>query len=127
MGALGRACSWEGQLPSTPNCPVDSLARSVRWFGGESSVRTHVLVEPAGTEWTRCRYGADARFAVAKRALVRRLYLQRCACRHGGGAWVALPAAVHYFVVESGHCSARLGRKLFGRTISATTTRPPRM
>src|SRR5215471_7389957 len=123
MGATGRACSWEWQLPSTPNCPVESVARSVRWFAGKPGVRTHVLVEPAGTERTRGRYGANARFAVAKRAMVRRLYLQGCACGYGGGAGIALPAAVHYSVVESSHCPARIWRKLFGRTISAAGAR----
>src|SRR5262249_32111039 len=108
---------------STPNCPVDSLARSVCWFTRKPGLRTHVLVEPAGTEWTRCRYGANARFAVAKRALVRRLYLQRYARGHGGGAWVPLPAAIYYSLVESSHRQARIGRKLFGRTIPAAGAR----
>ena len=72
---------------------------------------------------TRGQYGANARFAVAKRALVRRLHLQGCACGHGGGAWIALPEAVHYSVVESSHRPARIGRKLFGRAISAAGAR----
>src|SRR5215831_13375875 len=103
MGATGRTCSWERQLPPTSNCLVDNVARSVCWFTGKPGLRTRVLVEPAGTEWTRCRYGANAGFAVAKRAVVRRLYLQRCACGHGAGARIALPAAVHYYVLENSH------------------------
>ena len=57
---LGRTCTWERQLPSTPNCSVDCVARSVCWFAGKSGVRTHVLVEPAGAErdarpiWNEC-------------------------------------------------------------------------
>src|SRR5678816_3992333 len=123
MGATGRACNWERQLPSTPNCPVDSVERSVCWFPGKSGVRTRVLVEPAGAERTRGRYGTNARFALAKRAMARRLHLQGCACGHGGGAWVALPAAIHYSVVESGHCSPRIGRKLFGCAVPAVGAR----
>ena len=109
---LGRACNWQRQLPSTPNCPLWPITRGVCWFAGKSGVRTHVLVEPTGTERTRGRYGTNARFAVAKCAMVRPLLLQGCACGHGGGAWVALPAAIHYSVVESSHCPRRIGRKL---------------
>src|SRR6478736_9081932 len=119
MGATRRACNWKRQLPSTPNCALEYIARSVCWFAGESGVRTHVLVEPAGSERTRGRYGTNARFALAKRAMVWRLHLQGCACGHGAGAWVALPATVHYSVVKSSDCPPRIGRKLFGRTISA--------
>src|SRR6516162_10132882 len=118
MGGTGRTCSWERQLPSTPDCPVDNVARSVYWFSGKSGIRTRVLVEPAGTKRTRSRYGADARSALAKRALVRRLHLQGCACGHGGGARIALPAAVYYSIDESNHCPARIRRKFFGRGIS---------
>src|SRR5215204_7012901 len=117
MGATRRACTWERQLPSTPNCPVDSVAGSVCWFAGKSDVRTHVLVEPAGAERTRGRCGTNARFALAKRAMVRRLHLQGCACGHGGGAWVALPAPVHYSIIKSSGCPARIRRKLFGRAV----------
>src|SRR6516162_1306927 len=123
MGGTGRTCSWERQLPSTPDCPVDNVARSVYWFSDKSGVRTRVLVEPAGTKRTRGRYGADARSALAKRALVRPLHLQGCACGHGGGAWVALPAPVHHSIVESSHCPARIGRKLLRRTIPTAGAR----
>src|SRR4026207_2422670 len=127
MGATGRACNRERQLSSPPNCPVDPVTRSVGWFAGKSGVRTHVLVEPAGTDRTGRRYGTNARFALAKRAMARRLYLQGCARGHGGGAWVALPTAVHYSVVESNHCQARIGRKLFGCTVFAVSARSRRM
>ena len=116
---LGELVHWERQLSSSPNCAVESVARSVCWFAGKSGVRTHVLVEPAGTERTRGRYGTNARFALAKCAMVRRLHLQGCACGHGGGAWIALPAAVHHSIVESSHCPPRIRRKLFGRAVSA--------
>src|SRR5258705_10167530 len=119
MGATGRACNWERQLPSTSNCAVEWVTRSVCWFAGKSGVRAHVLVESTGTERTRGRYGTNARFALAKCAMVRRLHLQGCACGHGGGAWIALPAPIHYSVVESSHCAARIGRKLFRRALSA--------
>src|SRR6478752_6188666 len=127
MGATGRACNWERQLPSTPNCPLQYIARSVCWFAGKSGVRTHVLVEPAGSERTRGRYGTNARFALAKCAMVPRLYLQGCACGHGGGAWVALPATIHYSVAESSHCPPGIGRKFFGRAVSAASARARRM
>src|SRR5438874_10423138 len=52
----------------------------------------------------------------------RRLHLQGCAHGHGGGAWVALPATIHYSVVESSHCPPRIGRKFFGRAVSAAGT-----
>jgi len=52
--------------------------------------------------------------------MVRRLHLQGCACGHGGSAWVALPAAVHYSLIESSHCPPRIWWKLFGRAVSAT-------
>src|SRR5262249_10538957 len=106
-----------------PNCAIECVARSVRWFADKSGVRAHVLVERPGINGTGGRYGTNARFAVAKRALVWRVHLQGCACGHGGGARVPLPAAVHYSVVESSHCPARIGRKLFGRTISAAGAR----
>ena len=34
-------------------------------------------------------------------------------------ARIAFPAAIHYSVVESSHCPARIGRKLFGRAVFA--------
>jgi hypothetical protein len=55
---------------------------------------------------------------VGKRTLVGRLHLQGCACGHGGGAWFALPEAIYHSVVENSDCPARIGRKLFGRTVS---------
>ena len=116
---LGELVIGNGNYHRRQIVPVECVARSVCWFAGKSGVRTHVLVESAGTERTRGRYGANARFALAKRAMVRRLHLQGCACGHGGGAWVALPAAIHYSVVESSHCPPRIGRKLFGRAVSA--------
>src|SRR6478735_11625034 len=119
MGATRRAYNWEWQLPSTPNCAPKYITRSVCWFAGKSCVRTHVLVEPAGSGRTRGRYGTIARFALAKCAMARGLHLQGCACGHGGGAWIALPATIHYSVVKSSDCPPRIGRKLFGRTISA--------
>src|SRR6476469_2379215 len=123
MGANGRACNWQRQLPSTPNCPLECIARSVCRFAGKSGVRTHVLVEPAGTERTRGRYGTNARFALAKRPMVRRLHLQGCACGHGGGAWVALPATIHYSVAESSHCPPGIGGEFFGRAVFAAGAR----
>src|ERR1700757_499692 len=127
MGAAGRACTWERQLPSTPNCTVEYVARGIRWFAGKLRVRAHTLVEPAGTGGTRGRYGANARFTLAKRAMARRLHLQGCACGHGRGAWLALPAAIHHSVIESSHCPARIGRKLFGHAVLAATARSRRM
>src|SRR6516225_5414086 len=113
MGATGRACNWKWQLPSTSNCTVDSFARSVRRFANQPGVRTHVLGEPAGAQRTRSRYGTITRFALAKCAMVRCLHLQGCAWGHGGSAWVALPAAVHYSLIESSDSAPRVGRKLF--------------
>src|SRR5438045_1212716 len=127
MGATGRACTWKRQLSSTPNCAIQCVARSVCWVAGKSGLRAHVLVEPAGTERTRGRYGTNARFALAKRAIARRLHLQGGARGHGGGAWLALPATIHYSVVESSHCPARIGRKLFGRAVFAATAWSRRM
>ena len=123
MGATRRACNWKRQLPSSPNCPLQSITRSVCWFAGKSSVRTHFLVEPAGSERTRGRYGTNARFALAKRAMVRRLHLQGCPCGHGGGARIALPAPIHYTIVKSSDCPPRIGRKLFGRAVLAAGAR----
>src|SRR5262249_28608477 len=65
----------------------------------------------------------DARFALAKRAMERRLHLQRCACRHGGCAGLTLSAPVHHSVIESDHCPARLRRELFGRAVFAAGAR----
>src|SRR4029077_10498369 len=117
MGATRRARNRQRQLPSSPNCPFWFITRGVCWFAGKSGVRAHVLVEPAGSGRTRGRYGTNARFALAKCALVRRLHLQGCACGHGGGAWIALPAPVHHSIVKSSHCPPRIGRKLFGRAV----------
>src|SRR6476660_7476485 len=127
MGATRRAYNWEWQLPSTPNCAPKYITRSVCWFAGKSCVRTHVLVEPAGSERTRGRYGTIARFALAKCAMARRLHLQGCACGHGGGAWIALPETIHYSVVKSSDCPPRIGWKLFGRAVFAATARSRRM
>src|SRR5436305_10796026 len=119
MGATRRACTWKRQLPSSPNCPLEHVARSVCWFPGKSLVRTHILVEPAGSERTRGRYGTNARFAVAKRTMVRRLHLQGGACGHAGGAWIPLPAPVHHSVVETSYCPPRIWWKLLGRPFLA--------
>src|SRR5262249_24872248 len=119
MGATGRAYTWERQLPSTSNCAVECVARSIRRFAGEPGVRTYVVVESGCAKRTRGRYGANARFAVAKRAMAWCLYLQRRACGHGRGDRLALSTPVHYSFVKSDHCAARIGRKLFGCTISA--------
>ena len=119
---LGELVLGNGNYHRRQIVPSESIARSVCWFAGKSGVRTHVLVEPAGTERTRGRYGTNARFAVAKRAMVRPLLLQGCACGHGGGAWVALPAPIHYSVVESSDCPPGIGRKLFGRAVSAASS-----
>src|SRR4029079_675587 len=123
MGAIGRVGNWKRQLPSTPDCALDCLARSVCWFAGESGIRTYVLVEPAGTERPRSRYGTNARSALAKRAMGGRLHLQGCARRHGGGAWIALSATLHYSVVENSHCPPGIGRKLFRRAVFAAGAR----
>src|SRR5262249_22535492 len=119
MGTPGGARHWERQLSWAANCLVAGIARSVCWVAGESGVRTYLLVEPAGTKRTRGRYGTNARFAVGKCALVRRLHLQGCACGHGGGARLTLSEAIYYSVVESGHRPPRIGGKLLRRTISA--------
>ena len=116
---LGELVIGNGNYHRRQIVPLECVARSVCWFAGKSGVRTHVLVEPAGTERTRGRYGTNARFALAKCAMVWRLHLQGCACGHGGGAWIALPAPVHYSVVESSHCPPGIGRKLFRRAVSA--------
>ena len=118
MGATWRACDRERQLSSTANCPVEFVARSVRRFADKSGVRTDVLVEQPGPHRTRGRYGTNARFAMGKRALVRRLYLQGCACGHGGGAGVALPKTIHDPFAESDHRPARIRRELFGCGVS---------
>ena len=68
-------------------------------------------------------HGANARFALAKPAMAWRLHLQGCACGHGGGAWIALPATIHYSVLESSHCPPGIGRKFFGRAVFATGAR----
>src|SRR5215211_1131319 len=54
--------------------------------------------------------------------MARRLHLQRYACGHGGGAWVALPAPLYYSIIESSHCPPGIGRKFFGRAVSAAGT-----
>src|SRR5262245_59020447 len=51
------------------------------------------------------------------------LHLQGCASGHGSDARIALPEVIRYSIVESSHCQARIGRKLFGRTISAAGAR----
>src|SRR4029077_19547692 len=53
----------------------------------------------------------------------RRLHLQGCACGHGGSAWVALPATIHYSVAESSRCPPGIGREFFGRAVSAAGAR----
>jgi hypothetical protein len=42
---LGELVIGKRQLPSTPNCPLEFIARSFVWFAGKSGIRAHVLVE----------------------------------------------------------------------------------
>ena len=75
MGAVGRAGAWEWQLPRSANRSGTFVARGVYWVPSQSVVRPHILVESAGAERARGRYGTNARFTVAERAMDRRLYL----------------------------------------------------
>ena len=120
---LGELVIGNGNYHRRQIVPLECIARSVCWFAGKSGVRAHVLVEPAGTQRTRGRYGTNARFALAKRAMAWRLHLQGCACGHGGGAWIALPATIHYSVLESSHCPPGIGREFFGRAVFAAGAR----
>ena len=46
------------------------------------------------------------------------VFLQGCACGHGRGGRLSLPASVYHPVIESDHCPARFGRDLFRRPVS---------
>src|SRR5262249_9423687 len=119
MGATWRAGPRQRELSRAANCAGEFVRRGVCWVASESIIRTNVLAESAGIGKTRGGYGANARLAVAKCAMERRLHLQGCACRHGRGARITLSAFVRHSVVESRHCPRRFGRKLFGRAVSA--------
>src|SRR5713101_3688328 len=119
MGAAGRACPRARQLSRAPNCSGGFVARSVCRLASKPFVWPHILVESGGAEWSRGRHGANARSAVASRSMEGRLHLQRCARRHGSGAWFGLPTVVHHSVDESNSRTARLKREIRRRTFLA--------
>src|SRR5215472_3177607 len=114
MGATGRAGPRQRQLPLEANCSGEFNARSSRRLAGKSIIRSDILAKLAGGEWPRGGFRTNARFALAKRAVERGLYLQGCAARHGSRAGFPLSAPVHYSVVKGGRCAAGIGSKIFG-------------
>src|ERR1700719_2637840 len=123
MGAAGRAGAWPRKLSRPSGCSGRSVARGVLRIGSKPIVRAHLLVESAFTERKGGGHGTNARPPVAKRAMGRRLHLQRCASRHGGGAWLGLSALVYHSIAERNNCSAGIKCKIFRCTFSATCFR----
>src|SRR5438552_4049599 len=123
MGAVGRAGAREWQLPWSANRSGNFVARGVYWVASQSVVRPHILVESAGAKRARGRHGTNARFTMADGAMERCLYLQGCASRHGGSAWLGLSAFVCNSVAESNDCAARFKRKIFRCTFPAARAR----
>src|SRR5712691_2026407 len=119
MGAARRAGARPRKLSRTPNCSGRFVARSVCRLTGKSVIWSHILAKSGGAEWARGRHGANARSAVANRAMDGCLHLQGCARRHGGRAWFGLSTAVHYSINESNDRTARLKREILRRTFLA--------
>src|SRR5260370_16120456 len=112
MGATGRAGHTKRQLSRTANCSGRFVARGLCWIASQSVVRPHILVKSAVPERSRSKYGTNARFTVAERAMDRCLHLQGRASRHGGGARLGLSAFVCNSVAEDNHCATRVKRKI---------------
>src|SRR5260370_40736093 len=108
MGAAGRASARPRKLSRSSNCSGRFVARSVFRVSSKPIVRAHLLVESGSLERKGGGYGTNARPAVAKRAMDRRLHLQRCTRRHGGGAWVGLSALGYHSIPEPDNSPARL-------------------
>src|SRR5947207_15436850 len=123
MGAVGRAGAREWQLPWSANRSGNFVARGVYWVASQSVVRPHILVESAGAERARGRHGTHARFTMADGAMERCLHLQRCASRHGRGAWFGFSAFVYHSVAGSNPCATRFKCELFGCAFPAARAR----
>src|SRR5215469_1527307 len=123
MGATGRAGARQRQLSLAANRSGEFIARSSRRLAGKSIVRSDILVKLAGSEWPRGGFRTNARFALAKRAVERGLYLQGCAARHGRRAGIPLSAPVHSSDVKGDHCAAGIGSKIFGCAFPAAGAR----
>src|SRR5437016_10219777 len=76
MGAIRRAGPRERQLSRAANCSGSFVARGVCRVASKSFLWRHILVKSAGAYRARGRLGANARLAVAKRAMERCLHLQ---------------------------------------------------
>src|SRR5437879_7335594 len=101
MGAVWRAASRTWPLSRAANCSGSFVARGLNRLAGKSLIWPHILVKLTGAERPRGRYGANARFTVAERAMDKCLHLQRCAVRYGGGIGLATSAFVCVFIAES--------------------------
>src|SRR6266480_2166249 len=99
MGATGRAGPREWQVSRAANRSRGFVARGVYRLAGKSIVRPHILVKSAVPKaFGGGQLRTDARFAVASRAMDRRLHLQGRAGGHGGRARLALSAPFHYSI-----------------------------
>src|SRR6266704_5617193 len=124
MGAAGRAGTRQRKLSRPSNYSGRLVARGVLRISSKPIIRAHLLVESGSVERKGGGHGTNARPAVAKRAMGRRLHLQGCTRRHGGGAWLGLSALVYHSIAECNHCSAGIKRKIFRCTFSATSAWP---
>src|SRR6266853_5901614 len=124
MGAAGRAGARPRKLSRPPSYSGRFVARGVLRISSKPIVRAHLLVESGSVERKGGGHGANARPAVAKRAMDRRLHLQRCTRRHGCGAWLGLSALVYHSIAERNYCSARFEREIFRCTFFAARAGP---
>src|SRR5438045_8351130 len=121
MGAAGRAGARPRKLSRPPSCSGRFDGRGVFWISSKSIIRAHLLVESGSLERKGGGHGTNARLPVAKRAMDRRLRLQRCTRRHGSGAWLGLSALVYHSIAERNYCSTGIEREIFGCTFSASS------
>src|SRR6266536_3833892 len=124
MGETWRAGARARQLSWAPNRSGKLVARRVCWLAGKPVIWPRILVKSTGAERERGRHGTNARLAMATRAMDRYLHLQGCACRHGGGARLWLPAAVYRSIVEGDYCAPRIKREIFRSAFSAAVAGP---